>query len=105
MLKRAEQISCEKDDAVKAYLTSKNQEDRAAAAYVIGEKKLPFRNELITALGDSNKLTQQAARRSLILLANFAVTMQGEATKATSTRVRELTKIGPNSRAQWDVDA
>lgn len=105
MLSRAQQIAQESDESVKAYLTSDKKLDRAAAAYVVGEKKLALREELITMLGDSDKQVQQMARRSLILLANFAVADKGEPGKTTASRVRDLIKIGPSSRAHWDVDA
>jgi hypothetical protein len=44
------------------------------------------------------------ARRSLILLANFAVAKQDEPAKTTGSRVRDLVKIGPSGMAHWEVD-
>ncbi len=41
---------------------------RFAAAYVVGEKKVPLAREMIQMLNDNNVPVQQASRRSLILL-------------------------------------
>lgn len=98
------EVAQQADDAIKVYLTGSQRLDRAAAAYVVGEKKLPYRDELINMLGDSNKQVQQMARRSLILLANFAVAKQNEPAKVTGSRVRDLVKIGPSGTAHWEVD-
>jgi hypothetical protein len=69
---------------------------RFGAAFVIGEKKLPLPHELIAVLGDRNLDVQQAARRSLILLANRAIEKPKEPRVTTASRVSKLLKLGPN---------
>jgi hypothetical protein len=56
------------DADLRAGLKSDRAESRFAAAFVIGEKGLPFADDLIASLNDRNPLVRQAARRSLVLL-------------------------------------
>jgi hypothetical protein len=56
------------EDALRSALNSKNSAERLTAAYVIGERQLPWTDDLIDHLSDSNTMVSQAARRSLIIL-------------------------------------
>jgi hypothetical protein len=56
------------EDSLRAALNSKNSAERLTAAYVIGERQLPWTGDLIDHLSDSNVMVSQAARRSLIIL-------------------------------------
>jgi hypothetical protein len=70
-------------------------EMRFGAAFVIGEKKLPMPHEMISVLGDRNLDVQQAARRSLVLLANRAMEKPKERQPTIAQRVNGLLKLGP----------
>jgi HEAT repeats/HEAT repeat associated with sister chromatid cohesion len=61
------------EDTLRTALTSKSSSERLAAAYVIGERLLPWTGELIERLTDSSPLVRQAARRSLIILSYFTL--------------------------------
>ncbi len=61
------------EETLRAALTSKASAERLAAAYVVGERQLPWSADLIERLTDSNTLVRQAARRSLIILSYFAL--------------------------------
>jgi HEAT repeat protein len=56
------------EDTLRADLKSKDSRKRFAAAYVIGERQLPWHGELIAQLSDPNDYVRQAARRSLVIL-------------------------------------
>src|SRR5262245_29766591 len=49
-------------------LKSGKDEERFAATWYVGEKKLTVPEDLIELLGDQNVMVQQAARRSLIMI-------------------------------------
>ena len=86
-------------------LKSDKVEYRFAAAYVIGEKKVPLPKTLIQTLTDKNLDVQQVARRSLILLACYATMKQPDETTAgqkaaereIEKQVKSLLKLGPPS--------
>src|SRR5262249_45160129 len=75
-------------------LQSEKVEKRFGAAFVIGEKKVPMPHELIALLGDRNLDVQQAARRSLILLANRALEKPKESRSTTSARLNRFLRFG-----------
>jgi hypothetical protein len=49
-------------------LKSVKEEERFAATWYVGEKKMTVPENLIELLGDQNVMVQQAARRSLIMI-------------------------------------
>jgi hypothetical protein len=58
-----------KDDAtLREALQDDSPAVRFAAAYAVGEKRLPYTKELIQLLSDKTPMVRQAARRSLVLL-------------------------------------
>jgi len=61
------------DDELRAALKSKNAEQRCVAAYVVGERRLPWHNDLIPLLDDAFDTVRQAARRSLVILSFLAL--------------------------------
>jgi hypothetical protein len=61
------------DDELRHNLKSHSAEERFVAAYVIGEKRLPWPEELIPVLTDEAGAARQAARRSLIILSFLAL--------------------------------
>jgi HEAT repeat protein len=70
LLNRAYQAN---EEALRAALNSKTGAERFAAAYVVGERQLPWQNELIEHLTDPNPLVRQSARRSLVILSFFSL--------------------------------
>jgi hypothetical protein len=56
------------NDEVQSSLKSNEPENRFAAAVVVGDKKLPYGDDLVELLNDPDPLVTQAARRSLIVL-------------------------------------
>jgi hypothetical protein len=88
---------------LKKTLQDKQPERRYAAAYVIGEKKVPLPQELIELLSDGNADVQQMARRSLILLAcqaNSQTIPNDKPSSTLRTQVNKLVKFGPNPTAK-----
>jgi hypothetical protein len=65
------------EDTLRAALTAKSGAERFAAAYVVGERQLPWQADLIDRLTDPHPLVRQAARRSLIVLSFFALLGDG----------------------------
>lgn len=61
-------MAAQSDADVHAGLSSVRSETRLASAYIVGEKGLPYADELITLVTDRDPLVRQAARRSLMLL-------------------------------------
>ena len=61
------------DDELRCNLKSRSAEERFVAAYVIGEKRLPWPEDLIPLLTDEAGAVRQAARRSLIILSFLAL--------------------------------
>jgi|SRR5581483_11455690 len=93
-----------KDEAtLRQWLESKSAEMRFGAAFVIGEKRLPLPQELIFALHDKDVYVQQAARRSLILLANGILAEPNESATLSSGRVKTLMKLGPKATANKKI--
>jgi hypothetical protein len=82
--------------SLRRWLQSEKVEMRFGAAFVIGEKKVPVPHELIAVLGDRNLDVQQAARRSLVLLANRAMEKPKESPSTTAARVNRFLRLGPN---------
>jgi HEAT repeat protein len=64
------------EDTLRSELKSKDPRKRFAAAYVIGERQLPWHGELTERLSDPNDYVRQAARRSLILLSFLELQQQ-----------------------------
>jgi hypothetical protein len=87
---------------LKQSLKSDKVETRFAAAYVVGEKKVPLPQELIALLSDRNQDVQQVARRSLILLAYQATAKKtpgqspAKEAAAAKSQVTRLLKLGPS---------
>ena len=97
-------VSHQDESTLRQSLHSDKVEVRFAAAYVVGDKKIPIPRALIGVLGDASEDVQQMARRSLILLGTFATTPQPteESTAAQKAAKREvekqvnrLVKLGP----------
>jgi len=88
---------------LRQWLQSNNAEMRFGAAFVIGEKRLPLPQELILALRDRDVFVQQAARRSLILLANGILAEPNESAALISGRVKTLMKLGPKATANKKI--
>jgi hypothetical protein len=61
------------EESLRAELTNKSSARRLTAAYVVGERQLPWIADLLDRLTDSNALVRQAARRSLVILSYFAL--------------------------------
>jgi hypothetical protein len=61
---------------LRAALRSKSGAERFAASYIVGERLLPWQDELIDQLTDPSDIVRQAARRSLVMLSFF--TLRGE---------------------------
>ena len=72
------------EETLRAALTSKSGAERFAAAYVIGERQLPWQSDLIERLTDSRQEVRMAARRSLILLSYFALQPEASASNSES---------------------
>ena len=53
---------------LRAALQSKSDEERFVAAYVVGERRLRWPDDLIPLLKDKNDWVRQASRRSLVVL-------------------------------------
>jgi HEAT repeat protein len=68
------------EDSLRVELRGANSAKRIAAAYVIGERQLPWQSDLIDRLTDSNSVVRQAARRSLVILSYFALRADGDDT-------------------------
>jgi hypothetical protein len=79
-------------------LKGEKAEVRFAAAYVVGENKVPLPSELIDLLSDANLDVQQVARRSLILLACRA-TGPSKPCAELRTQALSLLKLGPEPTA------
>jgi hypothetical protein len=99
------EVSRQDESTLRQTLKSDKVEMRFAAAYVVGDKKIPIPQPLIDTLGDSNEDVQQMARRSLVLLGCYATTKQptDETTSAQKAAAREvekqvnrLIKLGPS---------
>ncbi len=90
------------EDTLRTALSSKSSTERLAAAYVVGERLLPWSGELIDRLTDTNPLVRQAARRSLIILSHC--TLVDEATQRVlagerPTVRRLIADFGPRPNA------
>jgi lipid II:glycine glycyltransferase (peptidoglycan interpeptide bridge formation enzyme) len=83
------------ESTLRQWLHNANAELRFGAAYVAGEKGLQVSPRLIALLGDSDAYVQQAARRSLVLLANGVMETPGESASMAGDRVKTLLKFGP----------
>jgi hypothetical protein len=92
------QFSKYNEEQLKAQLKSKKAEVRFAAAYVVGENKVPLPHELIDLLSDSSVEVQQVSRRSLVLLACRATGPRKPCAELRS-QVRTLLKLGPEPTA------
>jgi hypothetical protein len=88
------QFSSFDEEQLKGLLKSQKADERFAASYVVGEKKVPLPRELIALLSDSSPEVQQASRRSLILLACHATGPQKYCAQLTR-QVNSLLKLGP----------
>jgi hypothetical protein len=94
-----EQYSKYNEQQIKGLLKNSNVEVRFAAAYVVGEKKVPLPREMIGLLQDANVSVQQASRRSLILLACHATGPKKPCEQLTR-QVNSLLKVGPEPTAK-----
>jgi len=74
---------------------------RFAAAYAVGEKRLPWHKELIAALTDPSPAVRQAARRGLIILSFLALNPEEAALIASS---RPAPAATPLERLKRPVD-
>jgi hypothetical protein len=90
------------EDTLRAALSSKTSAERLAAAYVVGERQLPWTSELIDRLTDTNTLVRQAARRSLVILSYFAL-LESEPVNLSSAdntpRKNVIVDFGPKPTA------
>jgi hypothetical protein len=89
-----EQYSKYNEQQIKSLLKNDKADVRFAAAYVVGEKKVPLPREMIELLSDSSTAVQQASRRSLILLACQATGPKKPCDQLTR-QVNSLIKYGP----------
>jgi hypothetical protein len=69
---------------------------RFAAAYVVGDKGLPWADELITLVRDRDPLVRQAARRGLVMLSNQVA--NARQTNQPGTKARAV-DFGPTPNA------
>ncbi len=92
------QFSRYNEEQLRPLLKGQKAEARIAAAYVVGENKVPLPHELIDLLSDANLDVQQVARRSLILLACRA-TGPSKPCAELRTQVLTLLKFGPEPTA------
>jgi hypothetical protein len=78
------------EDELRAALTSPVQEQRLAALYAIGERRLFWTDELIPLLKDDSEAMRQMARRSLVVLGfyklNPEAALPGSGKPAAPTR-------------------
>jgi hypothetical protein len=88
------QFSKYNEQQLKTQLKSPRATVRFAAAYVVGENKVPLPHELIDLFNDSSVEVQQASRRSLILLACRATGPRKLCAELRS-QVKTLLKLGP----------
>lgn len=77
-------LSARSDQEVRAALTSNIPEQRFTAALVVGQKKLPYADELIVLVRDRDPWVRQAARQGLMHL-SYHIDV---AKKAKQTRVQ-----------------
>jgi hypothetical protein len=86
---------------LRATLQAKNPARRFAAAYVVGEKLLPWHGDLIPLLQDKSDSVRQAARRSLVILSFLALNPE------EAQRIRSPQRTGmatPLEQLQSPVD-
>src|SRR5262249_53389575 len=88
------QFSNYDEEQLRALLKSEKADERFAASYVVGEKKVPLTRDVIALLSDSSLEVQQVSRRSLILLACHATGPRKPCTELTR-QVNNLLKFGP----------
>jgi len=89
------------ESELRAALRSPAPEQRFAAAYVAGERRLNWRKELIERLTDESDAVRQAARRSLVILGFLALNPE-EAVKIGSAMPRQ--RATPLAQLKKPVD-
>jgi hypothetical protein len=98
IIKMVNRFSRYNEEQLRPLLKGEKVEARIAAAYVVGENKVPLPRELIDCLSDANLDVQQMARRSLILLACRA-TGPSKPCPELRSQVLTLVKLGPEPTA------
>jgi hypothetical protein len=78
---------------LRAALKSKSEEERFVAAYVVGERRLRWPDDLIPLLKDKSDLVRQAARRSLIILSFLELNPEEAALIASPNPSRQPTPL------------
>jgi hypothetical protein len=93
------------EDTLRAALKSKSSAERFAATYIVGERLLPWQDELIDQLTDPSDAVRQAARRSLVMLSFFPIRAERMATADNSSSGDKgaaksaVVDFGPKSQA------
>lgn len=88
-------------EELRAALKSDATDKKFMAAYVVGDRRLPWHNDLITLLADASDPVRQAARRGLIILS--FLTLNPDEAKQIGAAVRNKHPV-PLERLNAPVD-
>ena len=96
------------EDELRKLLKDEDAAARFAAAYVVGERRLPWHKDLIERLTDSTEEVRQAARRSLVILGFLSLNadligrlegMEAQPPAKPAKKVQRAADFGPPLRA------
>src|SRR5262245_29963055 len=86
----------QKKDELRANLTAERPEYRFMAAYVAGERRMPWHHDFIQLLTDPTDAVRQAARRGLIILGFLALNPDEASLWETAGRTTPPASSEPN---------